>query len=339
MTNFGREFSDAAMGTPIVAQKLYAAAEEFLPSGFDFDDLKLVDSRNASGILWSNALAPFYLELIKTRSYEEFGQLRGQKLAELTKLVEDAYNDQDIIGEVFKRSYDDRLILEWVFQVSGVILPKEVAAIWDVCGGEKPIRQKIRVVKAEVLLSQNSQLPSEKKVLPTLAQARKKISALRAEGLGVFAGWGTWDIRHRNHEEFLSLTKSLGGKFGRLVVCVPEDREVAYFKGAKRPIFPQDDRVMGIASLACVDYVIPTRIPARKLTEKIIRGYYDRMHKTLGAHFRVIGFRDDDHFELYEHQCQAAGMGLLYARESKNDQLISTTKLIKIILERYKDGE
>jgi D-beta-D-heptose 7-phosphate kinase/D-beta-D-heptose 1-phosphate adenosyltransferase len=63
---------------------------------------------------------------------------------------------------------------------------------------------------------------------------------------------GTFDILHRGHIEMLEYAKSLGDY---LLVCTDTDARVRQLKGPSRPINNQNDRVIMLNALTCVDAV------------------------------------------------------------------------------------
>ena len=65
---------------------------------------------------------------------------------------------------------------------------------------------------------------------------------------------GCFDILHAGHIAYLEEAKSLGD---RLVVAVNDDDSVRRLKGESRPINGLDDRMLVLAGLAAVDYVVP----------------------------------------------------------------------------------
>ena len=65
---------------------------------------------------------------------------------------------------------------------------------------------------------------------------------------------GCFDILHAGHVAYLEEAKSLGD---RLVVAVNDDDSVRRLKGETRPINGLDDRMLVLAGLAAVDYVVP----------------------------------------------------------------------------------
>ena len=65
---------------------------------------------------------------------------------------------------------------------------------------------------------------------------------------------GCFDILHRGHVECLHRAKSYGDI---LLVAVNDDEGIRALKGPDRPIFPLEDRIYMLESLADVGYAIP----------------------------------------------------------------------------------
>ncbi len=65
---------------------------------------------------------------------------------------------------------------------------------------------------------------------------------------------GCFDILHAGHVTYLEEAKSLGD---RLIVAVNDDASVKRLKGASRPVNALEDRMLVLAGLAAVDWVVP----------------------------------------------------------------------------------
>jgi D-beta-D-heptose 7-phosphate kinase/D-beta-D-heptose 1-phosphate adenosyltransferase len=84
-------------------------------------------------------------------------------------------------------------------------------------------------------------------VLDMLSEARE-----RGERI-VFTN-GCFDILHAGHVSYLEEAKSLGD---RLIVAVNDDDSVRRLKGDSRPVNVLEDRMLVLAGLAAVDWVVP----------------------------------------------------------------------------------
>lgn len=86
---------------------------------------------------------------------------------------------------------------------------------------------------------------------------------------------GCFDILHAGHVAYLQEAKRLGD---RLVVAVNDDASVARLKGAARPVTPLAERMMVLAALECVDWVVPfsedtpERLICRVLPDVLVKG-------------------------------------------------------------------
>jgi len=114
---------------------------------------------------------------------------------------------------------------------------------------------------------------------------------------------GCFDILHAGHVAYLEEAKSLGD---RLIVAVNDDDSVRRLKGESRPINALEDRMLVLAGLAAVDWVVPFTedTPAALITavlpdvlvkggdyqpEQIAGGKEVLEH---GGEVRVLTFRD-----------------------------------------------
>jgi rfaE bifunctional protein nucleotidyltransferase chain/domain len=105
-----------------------------------------------------------------------------------------------------------------------------------------------------------------------LREARDK--AKREDKIFVFTN-GCFDILHRGHIELLKVARGLGDM---LAVGLNSDTSVRRLKGQRRPIMPQDDRAVVLASLESVDFVTlfdedtPERIIAVLKPDILVKG-------------------------------------------------------------------
>jgi D-beta-D-heptose 7-phosphate kinase / D-beta-D-heptose 1-phosphate adenosyltransferase len=80
------------------------------------------------------------------------------------------------------------------------------------------------------------------------------ITDARAHGEKIVMTNGCFDILHPGHVIYLQKAKALGQK---LIVAVNDDSSVRHLKGVKRPINKVQDRMLMLAALNSVDWVIP----------------------------------------------------------------------------------
>ena len=64
---------------------------------------------------------------------------------------------------------------------------------------------------------------------------------------------GVFDLLHRGHVEYLQKARALGDI---LIIGLNSDISVHFIKGLKRPLVNQEDRVIVLSALSCVDYVV-----------------------------------------------------------------------------------
>lgn len=81
---------------------------------------------------------------------------------------------------------------------------------------------------------------------------------------------GCFDILHRGHVEYLAFARSMGDL---LVVAVNSDDSVRRLKGPGRPINKLEDRMVVLAALEMVDYVVSFEEDTPYEIIKILRPY------------------------------------------------------------------
>ncbi len=87
----------------------------------------------------------------------------------------------------------------------------------------------------------------EKTLLMAIADAR-------AHGERIVMTNGCFDILHAGHVSYLDQAKKMGD---RLIIAVNDDQSVKRLKGEARPVNPLSQRMMLLAALAAVDWVVP----------------------------------------------------------------------------------
>ena len=114
---------------------------------------------------------------------------------------------------------------------------------------------------------------------------------------------GCFDILHVGHVAYLEEAKSLGD---RLIVAVNDDDSVRRLKGEDRPINALEDRMLVLAGLAAVDWVVPfgedtpRDLIASLLPDALVKGGDYRPEDIAGGRevlenggeVRVLSFRD-----------------------------------------------
>ncbi len=136
--------------------------------------------------------------------------------------------------------------------------------------------------------------PDELQVVVGEARARKERIVMTN---------GCFDILHAGHVAYLEEAKSLGD---RLIVAVNDDDSVRRLKGASRPINALEDRMLVLAGLAAVDWVVPfagdtpAALIAAVLPDVLVKGGDYRPEEIAGGRevldnggeVRVLSFRD-----------------------------------------------
>lgn len=143
---------------------------------------------------------------------------------------------------------------------------------------------------------------------------------VKAEGKKVVFTNGCFDLIHSGHVDYLVKAKRMGDI---LVLALNSDSSIKRIKGDKRPILNQDERAFIVSNLKPVDYVTffdedtPAEIINDLIPDVLVKGADWAIDKIVGR-------------EIVE-----ANGGEVRTIKFVNDQ--STSNIIKIIKERYKD--
>lgn len=84
-------------------------------------------------------------------------------------------------------------------------------------------------------------------------ELRGIVEGLKGEGKKVVFTNGCFDLLHHGHVLYLEEARRRGDC---LIVGVNSDASVRGIKGEKRPIIPQEERMLVVAALEAVDYVV-----------------------------------------------------------------------------------
>lgn len=95
-------------------------------------------------------------------------------------------------------------------------------------------------------------LPADK--MKTAEDLREIVQRRQGAGETLVLTNGVFDLLHVGHVRYLTEARALGDA---LIIAVNSDESVRGFKGPLRPIVPLAERMEMLASLACVDYVVP----------------------------------------------------------------------------------
>jgi 3-deoxy-manno-octulosonate cytidylyltransferase (CMP-KDO synthetase) len=89
--------------------------------------------------------------------------------------------------------------------------------------------------------------------IKALAELSSLVADLRRQGKRIVFTNGCFDLLHAGHVTYLAQAKSLGDV---LIVGLNSDASVRALKGSERPLVPQEDRALLLASLSFVDFVV-----------------------------------------------------------------------------------
>jgi rfaE bifunctional protein nucleotidyltransferase chain/domain len=89
--------------------------------------------------------------------------------------------------------------------------------------------------------------------IKALAELSPLVADLRRQGKRIVFTNGCFDLLHAGHVTYLAQAKSLGDV---LIVGLNSDASVRALKGSERPLVPQEDRALLLASLSFVDFVV-----------------------------------------------------------------------------------
>ena len=153
-----------------------------------------------------------------------------------------------------------------------------------------------------------------------LSELAAILQQAKSDGNVVVTTNGCFDVLHLGHLRYLQAARQLGDL---LVVAVNSDSSVRQLKGENRPLVPEEERAEMLAGLECVDYVVifPEETPISLLSE-------------LKPNIHVKG-GDYKLEQLIERDVVEANDGKVIV--GLNVPGKSTTNLIQVICERYKD--
>ncbi|MDG2107668.1 MAG: bifunctional D-glycero-beta-D-manno-heptose-7-phosphate kinase/D-glycero-beta-D-manno-heptose 1-phosphate adenylyltransferase HldE [Woeseiaceae bacterium] len=136
-----------------------------------------------------------------------------------------------------------------------------------------------------------------------LDELKLMVSESRERGESIIMTNGCFDVLHAGHVSYLEEAKGLGD---RLIIAVNDDASVKRLKGESRPINSIEVRLLVLAGLAAVDWVVPfsTDTPESLIADILpdvlvkggdykpvdIAGARDVLNN--GGEVRVLGFRD-----------------------------------------------
>ena len=157
--------------------------------------------------------------------------------------------------------------------------------------------------------------------IKTREEIKKIRVQLKSEGKKVVFTNGVFDLIHSGHVDYLVKAKEMGDV---LILALNSDSSVKRIKGNKRPILEQNERAFIVSNLKPVDYVTffeedtPAEIINDVIPDVLVKGADWAIDKIVGR-------------EVVE-----ANGGEVKNIKFINEQ--STSNIIKIIKERYKDS-
>ena len=155
-----------------------------------------------------------------------------------------------------------------------------------------------------------------------LSELASVLQQAKSDGNVVVTTNGCFDVLHLGHLRYLQAARQLGDL---LVVAINSDSSVRQLKGENRPLVPEEERAEMLAGLECVDYVVifPELTPIDLLSE-------------LKPNIHVKG-GDYKLEQLIERDVVEANGGKVIV--GLNVPGKSTTNLIEVICERYKETD
>jgi rfaE bifunctional protein nucleotidyltransferase chain/domain len=156
--------------------------------------------------------------------------------------------------------------------------------------------------------------------IKTLEEMKKIRQQLKDQNKKVIFTNGCFDLIHAGHVDYLSKAKAFGDV---MVVGLNSDASVMRIKGSKRPILKETERSFIISNLKPVDYVVlfdedtPKLLIEELLPDVLVKGADWEIENIVGKDVVL------------------ANGGEVKTIEFVNDQ--STSKIIKIIADRFKD--
>ena len=156
--------------------------------------------------------------------------------------------------------------------------------------------------------------------IKTLEEMKEIRQQLKDQNKKVVFTNGCFDLIHAGHVDYLSKAKAFGDV---MIVGLNSDASVMRIKGSKRPILNETERSFIISNLKPVDYVVlfdddtPKLLIEELLPDVLVKGADWEIENIVGKDVVL------------------ANGGEVKTIEFVNDQ--STSKIIKIIVDRFKD--
>ncbi len=242
----------------------------------------------------------------------EFGEIRSNLFSELVSLDKRA----NTTNEKRKVDFDREILVHWLAYLSGLVVMRETDFISSYLD-ENPSARAQSILNILNNPEPSTLMPS-RKILPTVGLTVDAISRVKRDHWRTVGIWGGFDYGTTGHVEYLNKVRGTFGKFTKVFVFVSHDEEMKITRGPSRPYYPQDKRVVNLASMSAVDYVCPLPWPAGKMSIGYPDDFLSEIHRQLGLHFRVIGEKDD-RFEAFAIECRVSDTILVYNEDRRLD--------------------
>ena len=178
-------------------------------------------------------------------------------------------------GQVFptrpRAAYDVTGAGDMVLAVLGAVIAagfslEDAVSLANIAGGLEVERIGVVPLTCEEILAELAGAsPYETRKVKSRAELTRVLSEHRRRGERIVFTNGCFDVLHAGHIKFLHFARSQGDV---LVVGLNSDASVRKIKGARRPIYSQNERAQMLSALADVDYVV---IFGEVTPEKLIR--------------------------------------------------------------------
>ena len=157
--------------------------------------------------------------------------------------------------------------------------------------------------------------------IKTREEIKKIRTQFKSEGKKVVFTNGVFDLIHSGHVDYLVKAKEMGDV---LILALNSDSSVKRIKGNKRPILEQNERAFIVSNLKPVDYVTffeedtPAEIISDLIPDVLVKGADWAIDKIVGREVVEANGGEEKNIKFINEQ--------------------STSNIIKIIKERYKDS-
>jgi hypothetical protein len=217
---------------------------------------------------------------------------------------------------------------EWVLNISGWFVTQEYEVTDYVY--DHAIETPTRTTFAECINDYSHQVLKSKDeiVREGIGAASELIRDLRLQGYRTMITIGGFDLGTTAHAQFLDEIGEKSGCYTAIIALVSDDQELRITKGPDRPFSPLEDRVTSLVSHRATHWVVPVHLPDGIQNYHDLTQFWTNAHQQLRPHFRVIGEKGDPNFDLYQEQCEAAHITLLYSETPRQGR---ATDLIRQI--------